>query len=89
MKYDLYITDGPCAGTLLLRGLTLQTAAELLTMDPPDVEWAIEQFGRCDALFLHFQTAATVVPMGAKKPGKWEDQDHPLHGKCPNDNTVW
>lgn len=29
--------------------VTLEQAAERMELDPPEIEWAIEEFGRCDS----------------------------------------
>lgn len=54
---DLSVCDG-----------TLEEAAEALKLDPDEVAWAIEEYGRCDTVEYEEQTGA---PNGvvAWKPG--------------------
>lgn len=57
---DLSVTDG-----------TLEEAAQAMKLDPDEVEWAVEEFGRCDNAF-------PTEPEGIVcwKPGEpWNDAD--------------
>jgi len=56
MKYDIY--DGT---TIRHTNVTRKFAADALDIDPCELEWAIEEYGRCDA-------ELTAVPAGNPIP---------------------
>jgi hypothetical protein len=47
--YDVYATNADGEAThRIMAGVSLQTAAEAIGVDDDDIEWAIEEEGRCD-----------------------------------------
>jgi hypothetical protein len=44
LRYDVFDLMGRRVRT----NIDLATVAELLNLHPEDIEWAIEEFGRCD-----------------------------------------
>lgn len=45
MTFNIYIN-----GAAVTHALTLAEAAQMLQLDLHEIEWAIEEFGRCDVL---------------------------------------
>lgn len=62
-RYDIYESDGT---TLRAASISLAVAAGLAELDETEIEWAIEEEGRCDG------PEFIIVEAGDEAPGKYE-----------------
>lgn len=60
---DIYLSDGK---TLVQAKVSLEHAATVVELDETDIEWAIEEEGRCDG------EKFIIVPTGEPAPGPYK-----------------
>jgi hypothetical protein len=60
-------------GTIIFDG-TLQEAADAMHLDPSEIAWAIEEYGRCDAQFADANKTEIVCWKPGEPEGEWGEQ---------------
>ena len=64
-RFDVWVNTG----RKVLTNLSAEVAGEAVGIDPTEIEWAVEEYGRCDT------TDWTVVEHGSLRPSPREWQN--------------